>query len=405
MDEDLFTKEAFELNGGEASPERHKTSLASSKLTRHRHGPLPAGQLRVADGPSTAAVRDIRHPCPDEDARARIFLDNQDLILPMNLPDSSLDIAPTNTLHHKVSSSLREVDGKLRVAAIYNVRPPNLDLIRNENTDDAEIIETCIGSNLSERPRVLAADLALIYLDATSSPLDITSACKFLRAVARHFEKLIVIGDPVLLRDSETAACLVGHTFYDSGIDSETIRLLVRRNITFASDLRYKIAQFGFYIKHLNALIQSIVAQNSAKSPASLEHNSYDSEFHFNRNINVRKGDQGALSELALSVVGLLSGALNGEFTHIEYFQILMYLYRSAKAGQRSVPVSELCWLVGAPYSTTVRRIDELAKKDYARKEIDPNDKRRVNVEITARSTAIVENFIEKFRTSLQILT
>jgi hypothetical protein len=47
------------------------------------------------------------------------------------------------------------------------------------------------------------------------------------------------------------------------------------------------------------------------------------------------------------------------------------------------------------------RRIDELAKKDYVRKAVDPADKRRINVEITSRSSGIVDLFIGRFKASI----
>ncbi|WP_343716553.1 hypothetical protein, partial [Inquilinus sp.] len=96
-----------------------------------------------------------------------------------------------------------------------------------------------------------------------------------------------------------------------------------------------------------------------------------------------------------------LSGALGDEFASVEYVQILMYLHRSRLAGRGGVSVSELCGLIDAPYSTTVRRIDELAKKSYLRKSIDPVDKRRINVENAGPSAAVVERFLGGLRASI----
>jgi hypothetical protein len=47
------------------------------------------------------------------------------------------------------------------------------------------------------------------------------------------------------------------------------------------------------------------------------------------------------------------------------------------------------------------RQVAELARKDYVRKAIDPADKRRINVEITSRSSGIVDRFIGRFKASI----
>jgi hypothetical protein len=49
-----------------------------------------------------------------------------------------------------------------------------------------------------------------------------------------------------------------------------------------------------------------------------------------------------------------------------------------------------------------VRRIDELAKRNYLRKSVDPIDKRRINVEIAGPSLAVVERFLGKLGGSIR---
>lgn len=114
--------------------------------------------------------------------------------------------------------------------------------------------------------------------------------------------------------------------------------------------------------------------------------------------------DPVAVADVSLDVMRSINTALGGEFMSIEYFQILVFLHRNALAGRRLVPVGELCGLIGAPYSTTVRRIDELAKKGYVGKAVDTLDKRRINIEISDRSAAIVGRFVTRFRTAIGLL-
>ena len=290
--------------------------------------------------------------------------------------------------------------GKLRVAALYGDRPADLDLVRSDIRSFADLSELPIAGEFMPQIRSVAPDLVIVYLGPSTRPAGAAFARGIVRALRGGPRKLIVFGDRDLLGDADFAIELIGHSFYDAAIGDEGIRTLIRRNIAFMAGFRRRIGRIDSYLNRMNDLSQDILVQHIDMVNLYREVPS-DGLGDAGTGSDTVAGSPVTTVYAGLDVIKALSDALGGEFMSVEYFQILMFLHRGALTGRRGVPVGELCALINAPYSTTVRRIDELAKKGYVQKMTDSADKRRINVEVTARSTAIVELFIGKFKASI----
>ncbi|WP_395677242.1 MarR family winged helix-turn-helix transcriptional regulator [Inquilinus sp.] len=290
--------------------------------------------------------------------------------------------------------------GKLRLAVLYGRRPPDLDLMRSENQAFADLFEMPIAGEFMPQIRSVDPDLVVIHLGSAPDPADAAFARGILAALRGGRRKLIVLGDRDLLADIDLNIDLIGHSFYDCRIGDENIRRLIRRSIAFLAALRRKAGRIDSTLHRMTDLSREILVQH-ADMLALYREDTADDIRQAGSADAVLTGSAVAVIDVSLDVVKSLGEALGDEFMGVDYFQILMFLYRSTLIGRRGVPVGELCGLIEAPYSTTVRRVDELAKKDYVRKAIDPADKRRINVEITSRSSAIVDLFIGRFKASI----
>ncbi|MGO1080922.1 hypothetical protein [Inquilinus sp. CA228] len=299
---------------------------------------------------------------------------------------------------HQDSTAGTTAKARLKLAVLYGTRPPDLDLVRGEIRPFADLFELPIAGDHMPQIRSLEPDLVLVYVSSLPRPVDVALARRILGPL-RGARKLVVVAGRDLLSASDLAFDLVGHVVYDDSLGDAAIRMLIRRNLAFLAGFRRKIGRIDSTLDRMADLSHDIVAQHAEmlslhrEDPADLPH----------------PGDGGAtmidspvaLIDVSLAIIKSLAGALGDEFVSVEYVQILMYLHRSRLAGRRGVSVSELCGLIDAPYSTTVRRIDELAKKSYLRKSVDPADKRRINVEIAGPSVAIVERFLGGFKASI----
>jgi len=290
--------------------------------------------------------------------------------------------------------------GKLRLAVLYGRRPSDLDLMRSENQAFADLFEMPIAGEFMPQIRSVDPDLVVIHLGSAPDPADAAFARGILAALRGGRRKLIVLGDRDLLTDAELNIDLIGHSFYDCRIGGETIRRLIRRTIAVLAGFRRKVGRIDSTLNRMTDLSQEILVQHADMLALHREEMA-DGIHQAGRADAVVTGSAVAVIDVSLDIVKSLGEALGDEFMSVDYFQILMFLHRSTLIGRRGVPVGELCGLIEAPYSTTVRRIDELAKKDYVRKAVDPADKRRINVEITSRSSGIVDLFIGRFKASI----
>lgn len=298
---------------------------------------------------------------------------------------------------HQDGSAGTTAKHKIKLAILYGTRPPDLDLMRGEIRPLADLFELPIAGDYMPQIRSLEPDLVLVCFSSLPAPADVAAARRVLAAL-RGPRKLVVIGDHDLLSASELAFDLVGHIAYDAALGDAAIRMLVRRNVAFLAGFRRKIGRIDSSLDRMADLSQDIMAQHA--DMLSLHHEAPADGPPASKGRAVTDSPV-ALIDVSLTIIASLAGALGDEFVSVEYFQILMYLHRSRLAGRGGVSVSELCGLIDAPYSTTVRRIDELAKKSYLRKSVDPVDKRRINVEIASPSVAVVERFLSKFKASV----
>lgn len=290
------------------------------------------------------------------------------------------------------------VKGRLKLAVLYGARPQDLDLLRGEIRPFADLFELPIAGDYMPQIRSLEPELVLVCFSSLPRPVDVAFARRVLGAL-RGPRKLLVVGDRGLLGASDLAFDLVGHVVYDAGLGDAAIRMLVRRNLAFMAGFRRKIGRLDSTIDRMADLSHDILAQHAEM--LSLHHEDPIDMTPAGGGGATMIDSPVALVDASLAIIKSLSAALGDEFASVEYVQILMYLHRSRLAGRNGVSVSELCGLIDAPYSTTVRRIDELAKKSYLRKSIDPVDKRRINVEIAGPSVAVVERFLGGFRASI----
>ncbi|WP_225773562.1 helix-turn-helix domain-containing protein [Inquilinus sp. Marseille-Q2685] len=288
--------------------------------------------------------------------------------------------------------------GRLKLAILYGTRPRDLDLVRGEIRPLADLFELPIAGDHMPQIRSLEPDLVLVHLGSLPRPVDVAFARRILGPL-RGARKLVVVGDRDLMTASDLAFDLIGHVVYDEGLGDAAIRMLIRRNLAFLAGFRRKIGRIDSTLDRMADLSQDIVAQHAEM--LSLHHDGPAGPGHAGGGGPAMTDSPVALIDASLAIIKSLAGALGDEFVSVEYVQILMFLQRSRLAGRRGVSVSELCGLIDAPYSTTVRRIDELAKKSYLRKSVDPIDKRRINVEIAGPSVAIVERFLGGFKASI----
>jgi DNA-binding MarR family transcriptional regulator len=286
---------------------------------------------------------------------------------------------------------------RLKVAVLYADRPADLDLVRSDIRSFADLFEMPIAGEFMPQIRSVSPDLVVIYLGPQASTAFARGVLRVLRGGAR---KLIVFGDRALLADADFGIELIGHSFTDAAIGDEAIRTLIRRNTAFMAGFKRRIGRIDSYLHRMNDLSQDIMMQHVDMVNLYREEPA-DGLRDAGTGSAMIAGGPVTTVDAGLDVIKALNNALGDEFMSVEYFQILMFLHRGALTGRRGVPVGELCALINAPYSTTVRRIDELAKKDYVRKMTDTADKRRINVEITNRSIGIVEIFLGRFRTSI----
>ncbi|MGK9235015.1 winged helix DNA-binding protein [Inquilinus limosus] len=288
---------------------------------------------------------------------------------------------------------------RLKFAVLYRTRPPDLDLTRNEIRAFGDLFELPIAGESMPQVRSLKPDLALVYFSSLPRPVDVAFARRVLGALRGASRKLIVVGDRDLLGASDLAFDLIGHSVYDHSLGDAAIRMLIRRHAAFLAGFRRKIGRIDSTLDRMADLSQDIVAQHAEM--LSLHHEDPADAFTACHGPAAMTDNPVALIDASLDIIKALTGALGDEFVSVEYVQILMYLHGSRLAGRRGVSVSELCGLIDAPYSTTVRRIDELAKRSYLRKSVDPTDKRRIHVEIAGPSVAVVERFLDRFRASI----
>lgn len=299
--------------------------------------------------------------------------------------------------HQDGTAAATAAKGRLKLAVLYGNRPQDLDLMRGEIRPFADLFELPIAGDYMPQIRSLEPELVLVCFSSLPGPLDVAFARRVLGTL-RGPRKLVIVGDHGLLGASDLAFDLIGHVVYDGGLGEAAIRMLVRRNLAFLAGFRRKIGRLDSTLDRMADLSQDIVAQHAEML-----------SLHHEDSIDIPPAGGGAtmidspvaLVDASLAIIKSLSGALGDEFASVEYVQILMYLHRSRLAGRGGVSVSELCGLIDAPYSTTVRRIDELAKKSYLRKSTDPTDKRRIHVEIAGPSVTIVERFLGGFKTSI----
>ncbi|OWJ66099.1 MarR family transcriptional regulator [Inquilinus limosus] len=289
--------------------------------------------------------------------------------------------------------------GKLTLAVLYGARPQDLDLVRGEIRPLADLFELPIAGDYMPQIRSLEPDLVLVYLSSLPGPVDVAFARRVLGTLRGGARKLLVIGDRALLGASDLAFDLVGHSAYDHGLGEAAIRMLIRRNIVFLAGFRRRMGRLDSTLDRMADLSQEIVAQHAEMLSLHQEAPAETATASHGR--AAMTDNPVALVDASLDIIKSLAGALGDEFVSVEYVQILMYLHRSRLAGRGGVSVSELCGLIDAPYSTTVRRIDELAKRSYLRKSIDPADKRRINVEIAGPSITVVEHFLGRLRSSI----
>jgi len=282
--------------------------------------------------------------------------------------------------------------GRLRLAVLYAVRPQDLDLLRNEIRPLADLFELPIAGDYMPQIRSLEPELILVHLGSLPSPVDVAFVRRLLGNL-RGQRKLIVVGNRDLLGATELAFDLVGHVVYDDGIGDAAIRMLTRRNLTFLDGFRRKIGQISSNLDRMIDLGQNIAAQHAEMR--SLDCNTQANAPPVSQHVTMTD-DAVTLADFSLDIIGSLSNALGDEFSSLEYFHILMYLHRSRLVGRPEVSLRELCDLLDGPYSTTVRRVDELARKSHLRKSADPADKRRINVEIASPTIAIVERFLQR---------
>lgn len=66
----------------------------------------------------------------------------------------------------------------------------------------------------------------------------------------------------------------------------------------------------------------------------------------------------------------------------------------SAHLAKRPVPVSSACASAGVPATTALRWIDQLARSGFVRRLPDPNDRRRVLIELTDEGCRRMEVFL-----------
>lgn len=299
---------------------------------------------------------------------------------------------------HQDSAAGTAAKGRLKLAVLYGARPQDLDLVRGEIRPLADLFELPIAGDHMPQIRSLEPDLVLVYLSSLPRPVDVAAARRILGPL-RAARKLAVVGDRDLLSATDLAFDLIGHAVYDESLGDAAIRMLIRRNLAFLAGFRRKIGRIDSNLDRMADLSHDIVTQHAEM--LNLHHDGPADPGHAGGGGPTMTDSPVALIDASLAIIKSLAGALGDEFVSVEYVQILMFLHRSRLAGRRGVSVSELCGLIDAPYSTTVRRIDELAKKSYLRKSVDPIDKRRINVEIAGPSVAIVERFLGGFKASI----
>lgn len=282
---------------------------------------------------------------------------------------------------------------RVRVAVLYGQqRPSDLPLLHGDTSVAAEIIELSVADDVVSRLRAMAPDLAVFYPSAQLPYADVKALIGLLRG---GILRVVVVVDGEGLNEVD----LPGVVVCDRDMDAGAVRRVIRRHITLIGDIKYKSARINAWANNIATLSRDIVTTYS-----DLLHPGRSDLCHCHSVAEGFASHPTGIVGFSLAMVRSMTAALGEKFGNIEYLQILLFVHEATVVRQDEVLISALGRLIDAPYSTTVRRIDELTREGYLSKSVDTIDKRRINVAITDRGAEAVEAFLDRTSTSIATL-